>query len=74
MTAVPRVGWSPRSRAQRHHIDRRVPVANMHEVVSDLCGVHAQLMSSAELTLLARVEDMQPDSLRATRAGKNARS
>jgi len=30
-------------------------------VASDLCGVHAQVTSSAELTLWARVEGLEPD-------------
>jgi uncharacterized protein YcaQ len=45
-------------RIGRHHLDERVPRRNMLEVVRRLCGVHAQLMSSAELTLWARVEDL----------------
>ncbi|MEX2422296.1 MAG: crosslink repair DNA glycosylase YcaQ family protein [Actinomycetota bacterium] len=32
--------------------------------MSDLCGVHGQLTTSAELALLARVEGLQPNSLR----------
>jgi len=32
-------------------------------VASALCGVHAQVMSSAELTLWARVEDLEPDAV-----------
>ncbi|MEA2716432.1 MAG: hypothetical protein QOI99_749, partial [Actinomycetota bacterium] len=31
--------------------------------VSDLCGLHAQLMSSAELTAWARVADLEPDAV-----------
>jgi hypothetical protein len=45
-------------RARRHHLDRRAPSGNMLAVVSRLCGLHAQLMSSAELTVWARVEDL----------------
>jgi len=33
------------------------------DVASDLCGVHAQVMSSAELTLWARVEGLEPDAV-----------
>jgi hypothetical protein len=45
-------------RARRHFLDRRRPRAEMLEVVSGIAGLHAQLMSSAELTLWARVEGL----------------
>jgi hypothetical protein len=35
----------------------------MLEVVAVLCGLHAQVMSSAELTLAARVEGLAPDAV-----------
>jgi hypothetical protein len=35
----------------------------MLDVVSRLCGVHAQLMSSAELTLWARVDGLARDDV-----------
>ena len=35
----------------------------MLSVVSEICGLHAQVMSSAELTLWARVEGLRRDSL-----------
>ena len=36
----------------------------MLQVVSELVGVHAQVASSAELTLWARVRDLEPDAVR----------
>jgi Winged helix DNA-binding domain len=45
-------------RARRHHLGERAPVKALLEVSSDLAGLHAQLMSSAELTLWARVEGL----------------
>ncbi|MEA2449700.1 MAG: hypothetical protein QOG63_1632 [Thermoleophilaceae bacterium] len=36
----------------------------MLDVVGELVGVHAQVMSSAELTLWARVADLEPDAVR----------
>jgi hypothetical protein len=36
----------------------------MLDVASKLCGLHAQVMSSAELTLLARVEGLGPDAVK----------
>jgi hypothetical protein len=50
-------------RMDRHHLTERVPAARMLDVVSDLNGLHAQLMSSAELTLQARVDDLDPDAV-----------
>jgi len=35
----------------------------MLDVASRLCGLHAQVMSSAELTVWARVEDLEPDAV-----------
>jgi hypothetical protein len=42
-------------RVERQHLARRAkdPLA----VISDICGLHAQVLSSAQLTLAARVED-----------------
>jgi Winged helix DNA-binding domain len=51
-------------RLRRHHLDRRAPRAAMLEVVADIAGLHAQVLSSAELTLWARVDDLGPDDLR----------
>jgi hypothetical protein len=45
-------------RIGRHHLDRRAPAGSMLAVASRLCGLHAQVMSCAELTLWARVEDL----------------
>ena len=45
-------------RVARQHLDRRAPAGGALAVASRLCGLHAQVMSSAELTLWARVEDL----------------
>src|SRR5947209_4178880 len=45
-------------RMRRHHLDGRAPAGSMLTVASRLCGLHAQVMSSAELTVWARVEDL----------------
>jgi hypothetical protein len=45
-------------RIRRHHLDERAPAGSMLAVASRLCGLHAQLMSSAELSVWARVEDL----------------
>jgi hypothetical protein len=51
-------------RAARHHLDERVPAMAMLEVAGRIAGLHAQVLSSAELTLAARVEELEPDAVR----------
>ncbi len=46
-------------RLRRQHLAERAPRAAALDVVSDLCGLHAQVASSAELTLWARVEGLE---------------
>ena len=48
-----------RWRIRRHHLDQRSPAGSMLAVASRLCGLHAQVMSSAELTLWARMEGLE---------------
>jgi uncharacterized protein YcaQ len=50
-------------RLTRQHLDRRAPRREALEVVRHICGLHAQVMSSAELTLWARVDDLEPDTV-----------
>lgn len=50
-------------RAARHHLGRRAPAGSMLAVARRLCGVQAQLMSSAELALWARVESLERDAV-----------
>jgi hypothetical protein len=47
-------------RAARHGLLARAPAGDALPVVSRLLGLHAQLMSSAELSLWARVEALDP--------------
>jgi hypothetical protein len=54
------VAW----RIGRHHLDRRAPAGSMLAVASRLCGLHAQVMSSAELTVWARVEGLDRGAVR----------
>jgi hypothetical protein len=46
-------------RARRHYLDKRAPPGSMLSVAGRLCGLHAQVMSSAELSVWARVEDLE---------------
>lgn len=52
LTSARAAAW----RMHRHYLDGRAPAGEMLAVASRLCGLHAQLMSSAELTVWARVE------------------
>ena len=45
-------------RIRRQHLDQRAPAGHMLGVASRLCGLHAQIMSSAELAVWARVEGL----------------
>ena len=51
-------------RLRHQHLDRRAPRDAMLAVVADVCGAHAQVMSSAELTAWARVGDLEPEAVR----------
>jgi hypothetical protein len=47
----------------RHHLVERAAPADLVGVAGDLCGLHAQVMSSAELSLWARVEGLPRDAV-----------
>ena len=46
-------------RLRRQHLATRAPLASAREVASDIGGLHAQVMSCAELTLWARVDGLE---------------
>ncbi|MGH2699122.1 MAG: DNA glycosylase AlkZ-like family protein [Actinomycetota bacterium] len=50
-------------RARRHHLDERISKRKAVDVVGEIGGLHAQLMSSAELSLWARVEKLKRDDV-----------
>jgi hypothetical protein len=50
-------------RTGRQHLAERAPRAAALDVIADVSGLHAQLMSSAELTLWARVADVERDAV-----------
>lgn len=52
-------------RLARHFLDEPASSAQLPEVVRRLCGVHAQVMPSAELSLAVRVADLKQPELRA---------
>ncbi|HEU5200460.1 MAG TPA: winged helix DNA-binding domain-containing protein [Ktedonobacterales bacterium] len=50
-------------RLSQQHLTERVSPERLLEVANDLIGIQAQVLSSAELALWARVQDMPPDAL-----------
>jgi Winged helix DNA-binding domain len=50
-------------RMRRHHLIERAPPADMLDVVVRIGGLHAQVMSSAELTLHARIEGLEREAV-----------
>jgi Winged helix DNA-binding domain len=61
-----RLGWDHVAawRPRRHHLEHRAPRERALDVVAEIAGLHAQVMSSADLTLWARVADLEPDAVR----------
>jgi hypothetical protein len=54
------LGW----RLRRHHLDQRAPSGELLAVAAEIAGLHAQVMSSAELTLWTRVEGLDRQAVR----------
>jgi hypothetical protein len=52
-------------RLARNHLADRAPADRLVEVVREVCGIHAQVMGSAELQLAARVEGITQTEVRA---------
>jgi uncharacterized protein YcaQ len=50
-------------RMRRHHLIERAPPDQMLDVTARIGGLHAQVMSSAELTLHARVEGLEREAV-----------
>src|SRR5271155_4540556 len=51
-------------RIRRQHLHQRAPAGSLLAVASRLCGLHAQVLSSAELTAWARVEGLERSAVR----------
>ena len=51
-------------RLARHHLVDRAPAAALVDVVGQMVGLHAQVMSSAELQAAVRVDGLRPDDVR----------
>jgi hypothetical protein len=50
-------------RMRRQHLATRAPRRKALDVVSDICGLHAQLTASADLTLWTRVDALKTDAV-----------
>jgi hypothetical protein len=50
-------------RLDRHQLVERAPRSEVVRVVAQICGLHAQLMSSAELSLWARIDGLERDAV-----------
>src|SRR5687768_674997 len=51
-------------RLARSHLTERAPATRLVEVARDVCGIHAQVMGSAELQLAARVDGITQADVR----------
>ncbi|MFL5679687.1 MAG: DNA glycosylase AlkZ-like family protein, partial [Chloroflexota bacterium] len=60
------VGWDRvlALRLLRHHVAERLPSDRVVDVVGELVGIHAQVMSSAELQIAARVDGIRATDVR----------
>jgi hypothetical protein len=60
-----KVSWPQAAawRLRRQYLERRAPAGSLLAVAGRLCGLHAQLMSSAELTVWARVNDLDRQAI-----------
>jgi hypothetical protein len=50
-------------RMERHRLVDRATPGELVQVVGEICGLHAQLMSSAELILWARIDSLERDAV-----------
>jgi winged helix DNA-binding protein len=48
---------------ERHHLVGRAAPSDLIRVVGEICGLHAQLQSSAELSLWARIDGIDRDAV-----------
>src|SRR4029453_18481804 len=67
MTAEPAQTARDQVRAGRlapQRLGERVPAARLLDAVDDVCGVHAQVQSAAELQVWARVDGVAPEDVR----------
>ena len=56
----PPVSWAEicRRRLRAQHLRTPLPAASFHQMVGDICGLHAQVMSSTELSAAVRLDGL----------------
>jgi hypothetical protein len=59
-------------RMERHRLVERAAPSDLRRVVGGICGWHAQLMSSAELSLWARIDGLERGAVHETRWKRRA--
>lgn len=66
--SAPRLSWEQALawRMERHRLVERAVPSDLIRVVGDICSLPAQLMSSAELSLWARIHGLERDAVRET--------
>ena len=52
-----------RRRLQAQHLHAPLPAASLHQMVADIAGLHAQVMSSAELAAAVRLDGLAPGTV-----------
>ena len=57
------MGVSAGFRLQKHHLATPAPAGSLVRVAREICGVHAQVLSAADLQLRCRVRGHKPDDL-----------
>jgi hypothetical protein len=64
---APALSWEEicRRRLRAQHLHTPLPAASFHRMVADICALHAQVMSSAELAAAVRVDGLAPGAVAA---------
>lgn len=59
--SIPQLTWKEicRRRLVAQHLRTPLPAASLHRMVTDICGLHAQVMSSAELAAAVRLDGLK---------------
>jgi hypothetical protein len=53
-------------RIERHRLVKRAAPSDLVGVVGEICGLHAQVMSAAELSLWARIDGLEREAVQET--------
>src|SRR4051794_16531516 len=66
--SAPHLSWKQALawRMERHRLVERAAASDLVGVAGEICGLHAQLMSSAELSLWVRIDGLERDAVQET--------